>query len=107
MKTQTFIRKPFNVNAVQVTPKNAAEIAEWCKGEVGQADYRVMGQKVKLICVLVPGNGPKKGQKVEALIGSWVVEHNQNFRVYRDQQLNEQFVQRVEDTDPSQYFHVD
>lgn len=107
METQIFIRKPFDVNAVQVTPDNAAEIAEWCKGQLGQADYKLMGQTVKLVAVQVPGNGPKKGKMVDALIGSWVVEHNNNFRVYRDQQFQETFIARVALDDPSQHFHID
>lgn len=96
MQTQQFFRRPFDVNAVQVTPENAVEIAQWCKGKVTTAEYKLMGQVVKLPAVLVPGNGPKKGKMVEALIGSWVTEQNMNFRVYRDQQFHEQFNAFVE-----------
>lgn len=101
MQTQTFIRKPFDVNAVQVTLENAAEVAKWCKGKLGEADYKLMGQTVRLACVLVPGNGPKKGKMIEALVGSWVVEHNNNFRVYRANQFEQDFIQRSE---PAPFF---
>lgn len=91
MQIETFVRRPFDVNAVQVTPQNAHEIAEWCNGKVGTSDYKLAGTKVSLDTVLVPGNGPNKGQMVEARIGSWVVEHLGNFRVYRKKQFEDTF----------------
>lgn len=91
MKIETFVRRPFDVDAVQVTPQNAEEIAEWCGGKVGTAEYKVAGTKVPLNIVLVPGNGPNVGRMVEARIGSWVVGHLGNFRVYQNKQLHNQF----------------
>jgi hypothetical protein len=91
MKTETYSRRPFDVNAVQVTPQNAGDVAIWCNGEVGTGQYKVMGQSVKLVVVMVPGNGPNKGKMIEAKIGSWVVELNGQFRVYREKQFREEF----------------
>lgn len=95
MQIQKFARKPFEVNAVQVTPENAASIAMWCKGELGSADYKLMGVKTQLACVMVPGTGQKKGEMIPALIGSWVVEHNNSFRVFRQKQFDEMFEELV------------
>lgn len=92
MKIENFTRRPFEVNAVQVTPQNAEEIAEWCGGKVGTIEYKLAGFKTPLNMVLVPGNGPKSGQMVEARIGSWVVERQRNFRVYRKKQFEDAFV---------------
>lgn len=96
MQTETFTRKPFDVNAVQVTPTNAEEVAAWCGGKIGTSNYRLAGFTTKLNIVLVPGNGPNKGQMVEARIGSWVVEHLGNFRVYRKNQFRDTFVSKNE-----------
>jgi hypothetical protein len=96
MQIESFTRRPFDVNAVQVTPQNAAEIAEWCGGKVGSSNYKLAGFETKLDTVLVPGNGPNKGKEVEARIGSWVVEHQGNFRVYRKKQFTESFVSKLE-----------
>src|SRR5688500_5754916 len=91
MKTEKFLRRPFEVNAVQVTPQNAAEIAEWCGGTVGEADYKLAGFVCKMGTVLVPGNGPNKGRNIEARIGSYVLELDGKFRVLRKQQFHEMF----------------
>lgn len=95
MELQKFVRRPFDVNAVQVTPQNAAEIAEWCGGKVGQSDYKLAGfDGVKLDTVLVPGNGPNEGRDVQARIGSWVVELDGKFRVLRKKQFHEMFAKQ-------------
>jgi len=91
VETQIFMRRPFEVNVAQVTPQNAAEIAEWCGGKVGQGKYKVANFDTLMDTVLVPGNGPNAGKHIEAKIGSYVVEHNGNFRVYRKRQFHEDF----------------
>lgn len=98
METQKFIRRPFDVNAVQVTPSNAADVAEWCGGTVSQSSYKLAGfDGVQLDSVMVPGNGPNAGKKVEARIGSWVVELDGKFRVLRKRQFQEMFTQPAND----------
>lgn len=92
METQIFTRRPFPVNAVQVTPQNVAEVAEWCGGKVGTGSYKLAGFETPLATVLVPGNGPNKGQMVEARIGSYITEQNGNFRVWRRKQFHDTFV---------------
>lgn len=104
MKIEEFIRRPFDVNAVQVTPQNAAEVAEWCGGKVAKSTYKLAGFDTQLDCVKVPGNGPNKGKMVEARIGSYVVEHEGNFRVFRKQQFHDTFIKRT--AEASEYFHV-
>lgn len=94
MKIEKFIRRPFDVNAVQVTPSNAVEVAEWCGGKVGTTTYKLAGFDTQLNIVLVPGNGPNKGKFVEARLGYWVVEHLGKFRVYRNHQLHEMFEEK-------------
>lgn len=92
METMIFTRRPFPVNVVQVTPQNAAEVAEWCGGKVGTGSYKLAGFETPLATVLVPGNGPNKGEMVEARIGSYITEQNGNFRVWRKKQFHETFV---------------
>jgi hypothetical protein len=96
MKIETFVRRPFEVNVVQVTPSNAAEVAEWCGGKVGTGTYKLAGFDTQLNIVLVPGNGPHKGKFVEARLGYWVVEHLGKFRVYRNHQLHDMFAKKDE-----------
>ena len=80
MDMKKYFRRPFDVNAVEVTPDNAQEVADWCGGTVAQGDYKHSKYKIQLPVVKVPGNGPNKGKAVDARIGYFVVEHNGSFR---------------------------
>lgn len=91
MDMKQYFRRPFDVNAVEVTPDNAEQVAEWCGGTVAQGDYKHSKYKIQLPVVKVPGNGPHKGKTVDARIGYFVVEHNGSFRVYRPQQFEQTF----------------
>lgn len=104
MKTETFIRRPFDVNAVQVTPQNAAEIAEWCGGTIGKDTYKIAGFDTELNTVMVPGNGPNAGKMIKAKIGMYVVEHIGKFRVFRKDEFNEMFTQRIPFDSVAQHF---
>ena len=92
MQIEKFIRRPFEVRAVQVTPQNAAEVAQWCGGTVGKAKYKLLGSfDTELDTVIVPGSGVSQGKTFVAKIGSWVVELDGSFRVYRKRQMQEMF----------------
>jgi hypothetical protein len=91
MDMKKYFRRPFEVNAVEVTPDNAQEVADWCGGTVAQGEYKHSKYKIQLPVVKVPGNGPNKGKAVDARIGYFVVEHNGSFRVYRPKQFEETF----------------
>lgn len=84
-------RKPFPVIAVQVTMDNLEQTAKWCKGTVGKDIVKMMGSSVELPCVIVPGNGPSKGQGTSAIVGMYVVEHRGAFRAYRADQYASTF----------------
>lgn len=92
MEPQKFTRRPFHVYGVQVTPQNVKEVAEWCGGKIGQGTYKLAGFDTTLDIVLVPGNGPNKGELVEARIGSYITVHKGSFRVWRKKQFLETFV---------------
>lgn len=92
------IRRPFDVKAVEITLANVHEVAEWCKGTVGEAKVKMMGAEAMLPCVELPGQGTKKGQKFVAQLGHFIVEHKGSFRVYRPQQFQETFVERQKPT---------
>lgn len=91
MDMKQYFRKPFEVNAVEVTPDNAEQVAEWCGGTVALGEYKHSKYRIQLPVVKVPGTGPNKGKYVDARIGYFVVEHNRSFRVYRPKQFEETF----------------
>lgn len=83
MQTTEFTRKPFHVEAVEITLQNAEDVAEWCKGVVEEIPYKLIGMTTDLPCVKVPGSGVQKGKLITALLGYWVVKHKESFRVYK------------------------
>lgn len=80
MDTQKYTRRPFEVEAVQVTPKNVEQVAEWCGGTVTLADYKLMGGIHKMGAVLLPKQGPRNNKTHTVLIGQWITKHNASFR---------------------------
>ena len=79
IKTTTFVRKPFPVQAVQVTTENMNEIAEWCNGEIrnlGEHDGR-WGPFVEVDVI-----NPLRPRQAQAFVGDWVLQSEKGFKVY-------------------------
>jgi hypothetical protein len=78
LAVKNFVRKPFNVEAVQVTAENMPFVADWCKGEV-QEDGDGAGRFVK-----VAVRRPLYPRQTQAFVGDWVLQAGAGFRVYTD-----------------------
>lgn len=76
METRTFIRKSFEVEAVQVTAENMVEVAEWCRGRVvkAKADEE---QHVKVRVMRVMDE-----RQTKAFVGDWVLYAGTGYKVY-------------------------
>lgn len=93
MDINLFDRKPFTVEAVQVTPQNAEAVAEWCGGRVEMVPTPMMGTKMDLPAVVVPGKGSTREETAQ--VGSWVVKRKNIFRMYKRQAFESSFQLRV------------
>lgn len=85
LETQKYVRKPFFVDAVQVTAENLADVAEWCGGDVrtaGQAQYI----KVRVV-------RPLNERQTKAMIGDWVLYAGTGFKVYTPKAFSGAFEQ--------------
>lgn len=82
METQKFTRNPIEIEAVQVTPTNIAEVAVWCKGGVTEATYRLMGGSHKMGAVLLPKQGPKGDKTRTVLIGHWITRYKNTYKAW-------------------------
>lgn len=80
MHTQKYGRKAFVVDAVQVTPENMAEVAEWCDGEIRSKKRR--GKAVKFIKIDV--HRPLNEKQTEAFVSDWVLFSLTGYKVYTD-----------------------
>ncbi len=85
-------RKPFYVQAVQVTADNLEEVAEWCAGQIrhtkpNPAENVPSAPYVK-VCVL----NPRSERLTRAYVGDWVVRAGSGFKIYPDKSFNESFI---------------
>lgn len=96
MDIKQFTRKPFPVNAVQVTLQNVDEVAQWCGGDVALRPTKMMGTYTDLPVILLKGQGENRGKDFEAALGCWIVELKGSFRSYKPQQFESSFDEYVD-----------
>lgn len=77
VQTQKFVRKTFEIEAVQVTEDNLNEVATWCNGEVKTA---LNGQGKTFIEVNV--KNPMTDRQKQAFVGDWVLYNKSGYKVY-------------------------
>lgn len=89
MQTTKFTRKPFEVDAVQVTAENIDEVAKWCQGEVTTED----GQP----CIKVRVLRALNERQTKAFVGDWVLYAGTGYKVYIDKAFKKSFVEKTEE----------
>lgn len=80
----TYSRKPFVVEAIQVTQENVFEVAEWCGGEVKKSPPKSApaGQTGEDLYVKVKVIKAQNDRQSQAFVGDWVLRSGNNFKVY-------------------------
>lgn len=84
ISTDTFARKPFHVEAVQVTPENMADVAEWCEGTIHSGKDGARYIKVNVL-------RPLNARQTKAFVGDWVLAKNNAFKVYTESAFEKTF----------------
>ena len=86
MQPAKYVRKPFEIEAVQVTEENMTEVAEWCKGTIIDAvpDGEQKHIKVKVF-------KPMGDRQTMAFVSDWVLFFNGGFKVYLDSSFTRSF----------------
>jgi hypothetical protein len=84
VKASRYVRKPFYVDAVQVTKENMAEVEEWCRGTQqvdldGNEFIKVLQHRSKMV------------PKTRAFVGDWVLSSRIGFRVYTNSAFEKAF----------------
>lgn len=74
-------RKPFFVEAVQVTEENIEAIAEWCNGRLTPIKNEGAGNTVCFIKVNV--KNPMTARQTKAFVNDWVLRSGDSFKVYK------------------------
>lgn len=72
--TETYTRKPFEIQAVRVTEENMVAVAKWCGGEINQANGKHF--------IKVDVTRPLNEKQTKAFVGDWVLKVKESFKVY-------------------------
>lgn len=83
IETAKYARKPFDVDAVQVTAENMDAVAKWCQGEV-QTDGDQKFIKVRVARVL-------NERQTKAYVGDWVLYAGAGYKVYTEKAFKKSF----------------
>lgn len=87
IKTTRFVRKPFYIEAVQVTKDNIDGVRAWCGGAIcasedGKTEY-----------IKVDVYRPVNERQSRAFIGDWVLKADSGFKVFTDRAFKNTFDQ--------------
>ena len=88
LKIEHYTRKPFPVEAVQVTEENLNEVAEWCGGDIHASTKTLRNDageetsKIKLPFIKVDVHRPLNDRQTKAFVGDWVLKSESGFKVY-------------------------
>jgi hypothetical protein len=105
MKTEKFIRKPFTVDAVQVTAENMQDVAEWCQGEVLTTEATEKRDPEDYIQVRVLR--PLSPRQTKAFVGDWVLYSGTGYKVYTNKAFDRGFEMVFKPTPGVAINHID
>jgi len=84
LKTEKFARKPFYVDAVQITEGNMQDVAKWCQGKVESTDAGENFIKVRV-------HRPLNERQTKAFVNDWILFAGSGYKVYTPKAFNQSF----------------
>jgi len=96
MQTKKYARKPFYVEAVQVTSENMAEVTAWAGGEI-QEDQPRPGHNNPSKFIFINVERALNERQTKAYVGDWVLKAGPGFKVYTNKAFLSSF-EVVEET---------
>jgi hypothetical protein len=82
VKPTQYVRKPFYVDAVQVTLDNMPQVAKWCEGKVIVETPPYIKVRVKR---------PLAERQTRAFVGDWVLNSGNGYKVYTQSSFEKNF----------------
>lgn len=89
LSLETFVRKPFEVEAVQVSLDNIETIAQWCEGTLHDKGATPRFPATRYI--RVPVKRPQSHRQTLAYPGDWVLYNGKGFKVYTNEAFEKSF----------------
>lgn len=87
--TERYVRKPFEIDAVQVTRENIHDVAKWCDGDLHLV--RPVDDDTAADFIKVNVNRPLNERQTKAFVGDWVLRMGTSFKVYTDHAFTKSF----------------
>ena len=92
MQITKYVRKPFEVDAVQVAAENIDEVAKWCQGEVHFENPGVLGAEPPTNpFIKVHVARALNDRQTRAMVGDWVLYAGTGFKVYTNKAFTKSF----------------
>lgn len=99
IETKTFQRKPFEVEAVQVTEENFEDVAAWCGGSIVTVQEThqptLLTHPKRYIQVHVAR--PLSKRQTEAYVGDWILYASKGYKVYSSRPFLKNFEEKTEE----------
>jgi hypothetical protein len=87
VETTSYTRRPFNVEAVQVTETNMGEVAKWCLGNIREEDVNGVPTKYIHVRVLRALNT----RQTQAFVGDWILYAGCSYKCYKNSAFHAAF----------------
>jgi hypothetical protein len=97
IKTEGYSRKPFHVDAVQVTEENMEEVAAWCAGKIRTSKKTIRDDDNKIVerlevqFIKVDVHRPLNERQTKGYVGDWVLLSEAGFKVYTERAFEKAF----------------
>lgn len=93
MKTEKFSRKPFTVEAVQVTAENMEDVAKWTKGTIHETPPEIAEKFNKPVqkWVQIEVTHSMNDRQTKAFIDDYVLFANRGFKIYTPKAFERNF----------------
>jgi len=100
IQTTKFVRKPFVIEAVEVTAENIEQVAKWCSGEVFTTGPKTVpeAEPGNLKYVKVKVQHPLNERQTRAFVRDWVLKAGSGFKVYTPKAFANSFERVDENT---------
>jgi hypothetical protein len=110
IKTESYSRKAFHVDAAQITAENMEEVAAWCEGEIRTGkkvirdDNNKILERVDVSFIKVSVHRPLNERHTKGHLGDWVLLSDAGFKIYTQRAFEKAF--EMEETEVSSKNYV-
>lgn len=88
----TYVRKSFEIQAVQLTDENLEAVAAWCEGKIRKTKGSSTREPTSFIKVSV--YRPMNDRQTMGFAGDWVFNDGNGFKVYTKKAFEKSFEER-------------